>query len=70
MDYRQTPNLNSAGWACIKDRRDVPGVVAMMRDTGNARTLGPETADEVASWVERVGWEPSDAPVLLARIDQ
>jgi hypothetical protein len=64
-DTKLVANPSSAGWPYIDRRRDIPGVVAQVRATGRAMTLGPEAAEEVATWIERVGWEPNEAPMIL-----
>jgi hypothetical protein len=68
MNVRLEANPRSAGWLWIDGRRDIPGVVAMVRTTERGMTLGPETAAEVTGWIERVGWEPNEAPVLLVPV--
>ncbi|MGD1058771.1 MAG: hypothetical protein ABR992_15310 [Solirubrobacteraceae bacterium] len=38
---------------------------AMVGETEAPITLGQEAADPVAAWIAEVGWEPSEAPVVL-----
>jgi hypothetical protein len=68
MDIHMTAVQTSAGWDWLSDRRDIPGVVAQLRATGNPKTLGPEAACEVRAWIEQVGWEPDFAPVRLTPV--
>lgn len=69
MDHKLVPNARSAGWLWIGDRlRTIPGVVAMVRETGCSMTLGPEATAEVLAWIGRVGWDRGEAPVLLQPI--
>jgi hypothetical protein len=65
MDMRMTAVPNSSAWAWLQGRRDIPGVVAQLRETGKPKTLGPEAAAEVQAWIERIGWEPDSSPVRL-----
>jgi hypothetical protein len=69
VDHKLQPNPRSAGWRWIEDRlRTIPGVVAMVRQTGRSMTLGPEDTAEVLAWIERIGWDRDKAPVLLQPI--
>lgn len=65
-DRRLVANPQSPGWDWILGRRDIPGTVAQVRATGRSMRVGPEEVERVSQWIERVGWEPDEAPMLLA----
>jgi hypothetical protein len=48
VESRLVPVPDRGAWAYVVGRRDVPGVVAMVRETGREMTLGTEAARALA----------------------
>jgi hypothetical protein len=62
MATQIVPHSASSGWDWIDGRTDIPGVVGLVRATGEPRAVGPGAADEVSAWIDRVGWLPDFLP--------
>jgi hypothetical protein len=69
LEFTIRPNTNVAGWDDIVGRRDIPGVVAQVRESGRPMMIGEDAAAEVEAWITLTGWEPWEAPVHLERLE-
>jgi hypothetical protein len=70
MHMKMEPVRFSADWDWLCDRDDVPSVVVQLRAVGKPITVAPETAQEVQTWIDRVGWQRGSAPVRLVPLER
>jgi hypothetical protein len=65
MDYYLAPDKTQPGWAWLRGRSGIPGVVAQVRETGIEMTINQETAEEIRAWIRRMNWTDVTSPVRL-----
>lgn len=64
LSFTIRPNTAGSGWPDLEGHVEVPRVVAQVCASGRAKT-----ATEVGAWIERMGWQPHEAPVFLVPLE-